>query len=242
MEFTEGWDSHKEILIILAHPDDPEYFLGATIARWVKAGHTVRYILLTKGDKGAQNEQQTIEEIISIRKIEQEEAIKTLGVNSVDYLDYEDGYLWPDLKMRRQIVRCIRKYKPQIVVTCDPRNLFPNEHYINHPDHRAAGQVVLDSVFPAAGNHLFFPELIEQGYMPHHPEEVWMSLTNDPDMVLDVTETLKDKIAALKKHASQIGDPKAFEQHMLERVEKAEDASIKYVEKFKTIKFRRPDA
>ena len=242
MEFTEGWDSPKEILIILAHPDDPEYFLGATIARWVKDGHTVRYVLLTRGDKGAQNEQQTIEEIIRIRKIEQEEAIKILGVHSVEYLNYEDGFLVPDLEMRKQIVRCIRKYKPQIVVTCDPLNLFPNQHYINHPDHRAAGQAVLDAVFPAAGNHFFFPELMEQGYLPHHPEEVWMSLTNEPDMVLDVTETLKDKIAALKKHASQIGDPEAFEQHMLERVEKADDASIKYVEKFRTIKFRRPDA
>ena len=240
MEFTEGWDTPKEILIILAHPDDPEFFLGATIARWVNAGHTVRYVLLTRGDKGAQNDQQTIQEILRIRKIEQEKAIKTLGVSSVEYLDYADGYLVPDLEMRRQIVRCIRKYKPQIVVTCDPSNVFPNQHYINHPDHRAAGQVVLDAVFPAAGNHLFFPELLEQGFLPHHPEEVWMSLTSDPDMILDVTETLKDKIAALKKHASQIGDPEAFEKHMLERVEKADDASIKYEEKFRTIKFRRP--
>ena len=140
MEFTEGWDTPKEILIILAHPDDPEFFLGATIARWVNAGHTVRYVLLTRGDKGAQNELQTIEEILTIRKIEQEEAINILGVSSVEYLDYADGYLVPDLEMRKQIVRCIRKYQPQIIVTCDPSNVFPNQHYINHPDHRAAGQ------------------------------------------------------------------------------------------------------
>jgi len=240
MEFTEGWENHKEILVILAHPDDPEFFLGASIARWIKAGHRVRYVLLTKGDKGAKDETLTPQDVANIRIKEQNNAIQSLGVESVEFFDYEDGYIIPDLEMRKKVVRSIRKYQPDILVTCDPANLFPSERYINHPDHRNAGQVVIDAVFPAAGNRFFFPELIEEGFAPHEVEEVWMSLTNVPDVKLDVTEHWDDKIRALKHHASQIGDPDAFEKHMLERLQEADDVDFKYEEQFRCIKFRRP--
>ncbi|MBG0771234.1 MAG: PIG-L family deacetylase, partial [Anaerolineaceae bacterium] len=163
MEFSEGWDSPKEILVILAHPDDPEFFLGGTIARWIKAGHTVRYVLLTQGDKGAKDVTLTKDDISSLRIKEQNAASKSLGVASVDFFDYEDGYLVPDLEMRKKVVREIRRFRPQILVTCDPTNIFPHPQYINHPDHRYAGQVVVDAVFPAAGNHFFFTDLVEEG-------------------------------------------------------------------------------
>jgi LmbE family N-acetylglucosaminyl deacetylase len=239
METQEGWQGRKEILVILAHPDDPEFFFGASIARWVKAGHQVRYVLLTKGDKGAKDETLTSEDVSQIRLREQKAAAQSLGVASVDFLDYEDGYLIPDLEMRKKVVRAIRKYRPQILVTCDPANLFPSQQYINHPDHRNAGQVVIDAVFPAAGNRFFFPELLEEGFEPHEVEEVWMSLTNEADVVLDVTLHWDDKIAALKHHTSQIGDPDAFEKRMLGRFQQAEDIDFKYEERFRCIKFRR---
>lgn len=239
MAFIEGWDTPKDILVILAHPDDPEFFLGATIARWVKAGHTVRYVLLTQGDKGAEDGSLTLEEICRIRREEQVNAAGLLGVKSVDFMDYQDGYLIPDLEMRKKVVRWIRRYQPQILVTCDPGNLFPNEHYINHPDHRNAGQVVIDAVFPASGNRFFFPELLDEGYEPHEVEEVWMSLTNTPNVRLDVTEYWGVKLKALKHHVSQIGDPEAFEKHMLDRAEKDDNGTLKYYEQFRTIKFRR---
>ena len=242
MEYQESWEGKKEILVILAHPDDPEFFLGATLARWIKAGHRVRYVLLTKGDKGAKDDALTGQEVAEIRMREQAAAAQFLGVVSVDYLDYEDGYLIPDLDMRRQVVRAIRKYQPHILVTCDPANVFPSQRYINHPDHRNAGQVVVDAVFPAAGNRFFFPELLDEGCHPHEVEEVWMSLTNQPDMKLDVTEHWDDKIMALKHHASQIGDPNAFEKHMLERLQQADDVDFKYEEQFRVIKFRRSTA
>ena len=141
--------------------------------------------------------------------------------------------------MRKKVVRAIRKYRPQILVTCDPGNLFPSQQYINHPDHRNAGQVVIDAVFPAAGNRFFFPDLLEEGLKPHEVEEVWMSLTNEPDVTLDVTAHWDDKINALKFHASQIGDPDAFEKRMLERLQQAEEIDFKYEERFRCIKFRR---
>ena len=239
MECIEGWEDKKEILIILAHPDDPEFFLGGSIARWIKDGHHVRYVLLTKGDKGAMDDKVSPEELIKIRIREQNQAAYELGVISVDFLDYKDGYIIPDLAMRREIVRVIRKYQPHILVTCDPNNFFPSKHYINHPDHRYTGQVVIDAVFPAGGNRLFYPELLQEGYIPHEVEEVWMSLTNQPDVKLDVTEHWQDKICALKAHASQIGDPKAFEERMRSRLEQNDQGEIKYEEQFRRIKFRR---
>jgi len=239
MENIEGWAAPKEILIILAHPDDPEFFLGGTIARWIKAGHLVRYLLLTRGDKGAKDEALDFDSITKTRIIEQEKAAKSLGVESVKYLDYEDGYILPNLDLRKAIVREIRKIRPDILATCDPTNIFPSQQYINHPDHRYTGQAVIDAVFPAAGNHFFFPELLIEGYEPHEVEEVWMSLTNQPNVVLDVREHWNDRIQALKMHASQIGLPEAFEKYMLKRLGIAEDEPFKYEEKFRVIKFRR---
>ncbi len=239
MEYTEGWESPKEILVILAHPDDPEFFLGASIARWVEAGHRVRYVLLTKGDKGAEDETLSAEDVAAIRMREQGAAAEFLGIESVDYGAYEDGCLVPDLEMRKEVVRWIRKYQPQILVTCDPTNVFPSARYINHPDHRNAGQVVIDAVFPASGNRFFFPELLEEGYPPYEVEEVWMSLTNEPDVSLDVTDYWEVKIQALKQHASQIGDPAAFETRMRERNHKENAEDVRYEEQFRVIKFRR---
>jgi len=239
MACTEGWETQKEILVILAHPDDPEFFLGASIARWVKAGHRVRYVLLTKGDKGANESSLSNVEITKMRMDEQQAAAGHLGVISIDFLDYEDGYLLPSLAMRREVVRWIRHYQPDILVTCDPTNTFPSEHYINHPDHRYVGQVVIDAVFPGAGNPFYFPDLIEVGYPPHEVEEVWMSLTEQADITLDVTAHWEDKIKALKCHASQIGDPDAFEKKMLDRRQKDDQAELKYEEQFRRIKFRR---
>ena len=239
METLEGWQETKDILVILAHPDDPEFFLGASIARWIKAGHRVRYVLLTKGDKGSKDPELSAADVARIRVEEQNAAGKMLGISSIDYLDYEDGYLIPDLEMRKKIVRFIRIYRPQILVTCDPGNLFPSQQYINHPDHRNAGQVVVDAVFPAAGNRFFFPELLDEGCEPHEVEEVWMSVTDKPDVRLDVTEHWDDKIRALMLHASQIGDPRGFEKRMLERLENGGKDDFKYEEQFRVIKFRR---
>jgi LmbE family N-acetylglucosaminyl deacetylase len=239
METNEGWQDPKHILVILAHPDDPEFFLGASIARWIKAGHRVRYVLLTQGDKGSKDPDLSAADVARMRIEEQNAAGAMLGVTSIDYLDYEDGYLIPDLEMRKKIVRFIRTYRPQILVTCDPGNLFPSQQYINHPDHRNAGQVVIDAVFPAAGNRFFFPELLDESCEPHEVEEVWMSVTNQPDVRLDVTEHWDVKINALKLHASQIGDPRAFEKRMLERLENGGKEDFKYEEQFRVIKFRR---
>jgi len=239
-DISLNWPEKQRILVILAHPDDPEFFCGATLARWAKAGHEISYYLLTCGDKGRNDSNRHIPgaELCALRHKEEWAAASIIGVKDVNFLDKDDGYLIPDLELRKEVVRMIRHVKPDVLVTCDPQNLFA-QYGLNHPDHRAAGQVVLDAVFPAAGNELFFPELLADGYQPHSPKEVWASLTNQPNTVLDVTETWETKILALKEHKSQIGDPAKLEERMRSR--RTEDSTPehpRYEEKFKVINWR----
>jgi LmbE family N-acetylglucosaminyl deacetylase len=234
------WNEPKKILVVLAHPDDPEFFCGATLARWARAGHEIHYFLLTCGDKGFKDPSATTAQICGIRHAEQNAAAAIIGVKSVRFLDLEDGYLVPSISLRKEIVRVIRQIKPDILVTCDPTHLFAGDYYINHPDHRYAGQVVLDAVFPAASNPFFFPELIkDEGLVPHQPREIWVSLTGNPTVTLDVTDTWEVKIRALKEHKSQIGDPKEFEERMRSRkAERSTEENEYYEEKFRVIKYQ----
>jgi LmbE family N-acetylglucosaminyl deacetylase len=235
------WETPQKILVILAHPDDPEFFCGATLARWAKAGHEIHYFLLTCGDKGGGLDT-TPGELCAARHEEQQNAANVIGVKSVRFLDLEDGYLVPSLDLRREIVRAIRRERPDILVTCDPTNLFPSAGYgLNHPDHRAAGQIVLDAVFPAAGNVHYFPELFkEENLEPHTPGEVWVSLTSQPTVVFDVTDIWETKLQALKEHKSQIGSPVKFEARMRSRhTEDSTDENPRYEEKFRVVKFNR---
>ncbi len=233
------WPEKQQILVILAHPDDPEFFCGATLAHWAQEGHEISYFLLTCGDKGRNDHNRHIpgEQLCATRHLEERAAADILGVKAVHFLDREDGYLIPDLALRRDVVRIIRRFKPDILVTCDPQNLFAT-YGINHPDHRAAGQVVLDAVFPAAGNELYFPELLDEGLTPHMPREIWCSLTQQPNVSLDVTSWWDTKIRALKEHKSQIGDPAKLEERIRSR--HTEDTSLenpRYEEKFRVIKY-----
>jgi LmbE family N-acetylglucosaminyl deacetylase len=236
----DEWERPQKVLVILAHPDDPEFFCGASLARWARAGHEIHYFLLTGGDKGFNDIHASADQIRRSRHAEQNAAAAIIGVKSVQFLDREDGFLVPSIDLRREVVRVIRQIKPDILVTCDPTHLLAGDYYINHPDHRCAGQVVLDAVFPAASNPFFFPELIQdEGLQPHKPREVWISLTGDPSVILDVTETWEIKIRALKEHKSQIGDPTEFEQRMRARKsDRSTEENEYYEEKFRVIKFR----
>jgi LmbE family N-acetylglucosaminyl deacetylase len=237
-EALENWQGTKKIMIILAHPDDPEFFLGGTIARWLKMGHEITYLILTKGDKGAPVAIDPL--VLAGQRVEEQlAAARSLGVKEVDFLEYKDGFLTPDTKIRREVVREIRKRKPDIVVSSDPTNYFPSDMYINHPDHRKAGEIVIEAVFPAANNPLFFPELISEGLEPHQVQEVWFSLTSQPNIILDVTEYFPDKLKALKHHRSQIREPEAFEKRMLSRrVAGTTEEEPHFEEKFKRILYK----
>jgi LmbE family N-acetylglucosaminyl deacetylase len=227
--------------VVLAHPDDPDFFCGGTIARWVSEGREVHYCLLTRGDKGADEPGHNSAELASTREAEQRAAAKVLGVKQVIFLPYEDGYLMPDLGLRKEVVRVIRQVRPDIVVTCDPTNFFPGANYINHSDHRVAGQVTLDAVFPAARSALYFPDLYEQeGLEPHKVQQVYISNAVQPDTTIDVTDYLSLKLEALKAHQSQIQDFVSLQVRLKERMLDPESppAAPCYVERFKKITLR----
>jgi len=234
------WDSPKHILVILAHPDDPEFFCGATLAKWARAGHKITYQLLTCGDKGFNDntpKDMTSSDLCAARHVEQRAAADVIGAQAVHFMDLEDGYLIPSLDLRREVVRVIRREKPDILVTCDPQNLFAL-YGLNHPDHRAAGQIVLDAVFPAAGNKAFFPELLDEGLEPHMPKEVWCSLTSQPNVTMDVTDMWHTKLQAILKHKTQVQDPKALMERMKSRrAEDSTDENPRFEEKFRVVRY-----
>jgi LmbE family N-acetylglucosaminyl deacetylase len=238
----ENWDAPQNILVILAHPDDPEFFCGATLAKWARAGHHITYQLLTCGDKGFNEStpaEMTTDALCAIRHAEQTAAAKVIGVDAeaVHFMDRPDGYLVPDLNLRREIVRVIRKFKPDILVTCDPQTLFA-PYGVNHPDHRAAGQVVVDAVFPAAGSPVFFPELLAEGYEPHMPREIWCSLTMQPNAKIDVTETWQTKLEAILQHKSQVAQVDKFLERMKSRrTEDSTEENPRYEENFRVVKY-----
>ncbi len=237
-ENVEGWEGAKKILVILAHPDDPEFFCGATIARWSDLGHTVQYCLLTRGDKGSTDPDVRPEDLAALREQEQVAAGQVLGVETVRFLGYSDGELVPDLAMRAEIVRVIREMRPDIVVGCDPTFYFPGNDYINHPDHRAAGQVVVDAANPAPHLPNYYPEQIQAGLQPHRVQEVWLSLTGHPDVVLDVSDYWDRKMEALLAHKSQVGEPETFKKEMAQwHTSDSTPESPRYTEEFRRIIF-----
>lgn len=234
------WDSPKKILVILAHPDDPDFFCGATLAFWAQAGHQIHYCLLTGGDKGTDDPQASAEALVATRHVEQAAAGEVIGIQAIRWVNLPDGYIQPTLELRREITRIIRQEKPDILVTCDPQNWYPHAGYgLNHPDHRYAGQVVLDALFPAAGNYHFFPELYrDEGLAPHMPKEAWISLTSQPNVTMDVTACWETKIRAIQEHKSQVGDLAKLEERMRSR--HTEDTTLenpRYEENFRRIVF-----
>ena len=235
----DAWDSPQRILVILAHPDDPEFFCGATIARWTAAGHEVIYWLLTCGDKGTPDRSIDSQQLCGIRHAEQYSAAAVLGVHKVNFLDYPDGYLVPDLTLRKEITRIIRTVRPDVLVTCDPTTLFIGDNRLNHPDHRAAGQAALDAVYPPARDHLYFPELLlEEQLEPHAVREVWVAGTLHPNVCMDVTDLWETKIRALYEHKSQIGDPQGLMERMRSRLAPGSTLeNPRYEESFRRIIF-----
>ncbi len=227
----------QRVLVVLAHPDDPEFFCGATLAKWAKQGKEIHYLLLTCGDKGSDDPTMTPQALCADRKEEQRAAAAVIGARQVQFLNYPDGELGNTPEVRREIVRAIRRFKPEIVVTCDPTTYIRANVSINHPDHRTAGAATLDAIFPATGNRMYFAELLEEGLAPHAPKEVWLSVTLEPNMWVIVNDTVDTKIAALREHKSQIKDPTALEKRIRERLRRADMDDEFYAEGFRIIRF-----
>ncbi|HEY54474.1 MAG TPA: PIG-L family deacetylase [Caldilineae bacterium] len=228
----------QSILAIMAHPDDAEFCCGATVRQMSDAGADVTYIILTNGDKGNHNLSITVPELVKTRMKEQRAAAEILGVKDVIFMGEEDGFLQPNRELRRRLVRHIRKIKPDLIICQNPEMFFSGDRYINHPDHRNAGLVVIEAVFPAAGNPMFFPDLLAEGYEPHSIRELWICMAPEPDHKIDITDLLDVKIQALRQHESQFDDLDEMEKWVRERwSEENEAGEQRYYESFKRMKF-----
>jgi LmbE family N-acetylglucosaminyl deacetylase len=227
-------DGRERVLVVLAHPDDPEYFCGGTVARWASEGRAVTYCLVTSGDKGADGQEVDPRDLARRREGEQQAAADVLGVAEVVFLRRQDGTLEPDMDLRRDIVRVIRQVAPDTLVTCDPTTLFPRRTRINHADHRAVGMATVDAVYPAAGSALFFPELLAEGLKPHKVRTIYLAGSQDADTAIDVTDFVERKLEALRCHASQIEDTDELAPRIRERMRDPDspDAAPRYLEHF----------
>lgn len=195
----------KTAMFIFAHPDDIEFGVAGTAAKWARAGSRVIYVVITDGNVGSHEEGMTPERLAEMRRAEQTAAGQIAGAECI-FLGYHDGFLQPTLELRKALVRLIRQYKPDAVVCTDPTNFFPTENYINHPDHRAAGQAALDAVFPAAEMTLLYPDLAAEGLVGHKVDNVFITFGERANHYVDITDTIDLKIEALKQHASQLGE------------------------------------
>jgi LmbE family N-acetylglucosaminyl deacetylase len=194
---------------IQAHPDDQEFTIAGTLARWVQHGCQVISVIVTSGEAGSNERSKGADFkpiLARLREDEQIAANLVLGIHETAFLHYPDGELQATLGLRKDLTRLIRQYKPDLVVTGDPTRFFHGSDYVNHPDHRAAAEAAIYATFPSAGTRLIFTDLLDEGYEPYNVKKLYLHGTKKPDVWVDTSETLDLKIAALKQHASQLGD------------------------------------
>jgi LmbE family N-acetylglucosaminyl deacetylase len=223
-------------LVVAAHPDDAEFGAAGTAAALARAGHAVHYLMCTSGEAGSEDPTISVDELKRMREDEQSEAGRILGLAGVHYLRFPDGELEPTLEVRKAIVRVMRKLRADIVLCQDPRALVDEDNtYLNHPDHRAAGQAALDAAFPAAGNPSAFRDLLDEGLLPHKVREVWLYFTSGQNVNhwVDISETMELKIQALEAHASQLGEWAKSGRLRSDMLKWAEEESAKHSLEFK---------
>ena len=150
----------RSVLVVVAHPDDAEFMAAGTLAKWAREGKEVNYVVCTAGDKGTSDPNLSPSVLAEIRRKEQREACDRVGANELVFLGYEDGVLQNTLQLRRDVVRMIRRFRPDVVVCQDPTSRWSAQGYLNHADHRAAGDATLDAVYPSARDPHVFPDLL----------------------------------------------------------------------------------
>ena len=211
----------ERAMAIFSHPDDAEFGAAATIASLVARGARVDYVVTTDGGKGTDDPSVTSEQLADTRAAEQRDAADVLGVAEIVHLDYPDGYLEPTLGLRRDIVRQLRRFRPQLVIAQNPVRRLDGNPFIGHPDHLATGEATLAAVYPAARDHLNFPELLDEGLEPWKVRQVLVTGAEQPNLWIDVGAHLDTALAALRCHASQFDDWDAIEERVRERAREA---------------------
>jgi len=228
----------QRAMIIMAHPDDIEFSCAGTVARWTDGGCAVCYVLVTSGDGGIETAGMTRAGAAEIREAEQRAAAAALGVTEIVFLREPDGMVENTMALRKQLVREIRRFRPEAVITLDPAALWVAEDYINHPDHRAVGMAAVDAVFPASGQPNVFEELADEGLAAHKVRRLY-AVAFGPEgvnVVVDIGSTLERKLEALRYHQSQFAgwDPEPRIREW--SAEAAMDTPHAHVERFRMVR------
>ncbi|GCE03683.1 PIG-L deacetylase family protein [Dictyobacter aurantiacus] len=249
-----------EAMVIGAHPDDNDFGTAATCALWASQGKKVVWVVMTDGTEGSEIPSQSDEELMLLREQEQRAAAEVYGIKAVEFLRNRDGHLVNNEDTRRAVVKLIRKYRPRVIFTHDPTSHImapdPDEKpdatgYLNHPDHRATGNIVVDSIFPFAGNPRSFRELLAEGLQPYRVHEVYFFGSTQTNTYVDVTESIDKKGQGLMCHKSQFNpeDNERMAERMRERAAAvAKDAKekkgleMRYAESFRRMKLHIPPA
>ncbi|PWU19630.1 MAG: PIG-L family deacetylase [Candidatus Rokuibacteriota bacterium] len=205
----------ERVLVITAHPDDSEFGAGGTVAKLVREGKQVSYCILTNGNKGSSDRSMTPERLVAIREEEQRNAARVLGVETVDFLGFPDCELEDTRESRLAVTAAIRRHRPDLIIAQNPHRT--RNYGGSHRDHRIAAGIALDCVYPLARDHMAFPELLAQGLEPHRVKEVHLMWWDNPELVVDISDTIDLKIKALTCHASQIKDAAGMEKRVRER-------------------------
>ena len=239
-------DEPYHIVVSAAHHDDIEFGVAGSVAKWIRdEGATVTYVIVTDGGAGSNDPNLRREQIIEMRRDEQLAAAAKVGVHDVRFLDYPDGTLQATLELRRDITRIIRETKAYRVVCQDPTTCFVRSHYINHPDHRAAGEATIYAAFPSAETRPIFPELLAEGYEPHKIGELYLNLSSAPTHYHDISSVIDLKLAALSVHVSQLGAGEDFANGAGKWVrqgsrEGGQLVGVEHAEFFRVLKFDAP--
>ena len=230
---TEKDTQTKRGMVVVAHADDAEWGCSGTVAKLCAEGWDMVYVLCTDGSKGIDDPEITGEELIRIRMQEQTNAGKVLGLHDVVFLGHEDAMLEPNLALRRDIARAIRRYRPNLIICQNPVRTLTGRGYVGHPDHFAAGEATLAAVYPTARDRLTFPELLAEGLEPHKVRELWVMDRENADQYVDVTEHIETAVEALQAHASQVSPEDADKYLKGWRSEIGAEVGFQYAEAFK---------
>jgi LmbE family N-acetylglucosaminyl deacetylase len=231
-----GSDRFDRALVVFAHPDDAEFMCGGTVAAWAADGTEVHYACVTDGSAGSNEPGASREEMRAVRERELREAAEVLGVASCTFLGFPDGELTVTREVRRAVTREVRRIRPDILVGPDPSRLWARGEYVNHPDHRAAGEAVLCAVNPDSPTRLQFPELLEEGLEPFEVPSLWL-VAEEADTFVDISSTIDKKVEALLRHRSQVKDMPVDDLVRERAITIGKEAGMDLAEGFRTFAF-----
>jgi LmbE family N-acetylglucosaminyl deacetylase len=231
---------YDRVLVVTAHPDDPEFAFGASVAMLAGDGAEVNYVICTDGCQGGEDPSVPDADLTATRYAEQRAAAEVLGVRDVVFLGFRDGNLAPSLELRKAITREIRRFRPDLVMTHMPARVLSIPIGASHPDHVAVGEATLSAVYPDARNPRAFRELLEEGLDAHRVREVWLPGFDAADHYVDATDLIEKKIEAIRCHRSQFEkpgmEPDAPDRWIRDRMRQVgERAGFEYAESFKKL-------